>query len=75
MSRACAHKRCRREVTQAFDVGSWFKPRTEQNLTHYEVCDKHAKYFEGSFDRLASERVKKDLIPYGLGAVEGGEPE
>lgn len=60
----CGHKRCHRKATQGWDVGSWFKPRTAQNLTHYEVCDRHAEYFAGSFDRQASERVARNLRPW-----------
>lgn len=61
---ACAKRRCRRQPTQAFDVGSWFRTPREQELVHYEVCDKHADYFTGSFERTQSERVRADLEPW-----------
>jgi hypothetical protein len=60
--RACAHRKCRRPATQAFDVGSWFS--TKQNTVHYEVCDEHAAYFARPFDRQQSERVEKDMEPW-----------
>lgn len=64
MSGTCAHRRCRRQITQAFDTGSWFAKPTPQNTTHYEVCDKHASYFAQPFDRQQLEAVKRDLEPY-----------
>jgi hypothetical protein len=45
-------------------VWSWFKPQEQQTPDHYEVCDDHASYFTGSFDRTKSEAVKRDLIEY-----------
>jgi hypothetical protein len=55
-------------VTQAFDVGSWWSKSVfhgdNANVVHYEVCDKHAGYFTGVFDRQASERVVRDLAPW-----------
>lgn len=59
--KTCAKHGCRREPTQAFDVFSWFMEQRKQRPVHYEVCDKHAGYFTCSFDKDASERVRRDM--------------
>lgn len=62
----CALRTCSEAVTQAFDVGSWHAKPTVRNTRHYEVCDEHAAYFTG-FDRRASERVEREMVPYVAG--------
>jgi hypothetical protein len=56
-------KRCRRDATQAFDLWSWWKAVEKQSPAHYEVCDKHATLFGGSFDATASEKVREKCGP------------
>jgi hypothetical protein len=65
----CAKRRCRRPATQAFDVFSWFKPQRDQTRKHYEVCDKHAAYFTGTFNCDASKAVEKDLVEWSQAVV------
>jgi hypothetical protein len=62
--KTCAARGCRSKPTQAFDVYSWWEVKRNQIPVHYEVCDKHASYFTGLFDRDASQRVRDDLVPY-----------
>ena len=68
--KVCAHIKCSRDATEAWDVFSWFKEKREQTPRHYEVCDKHAAYFAGSFDCRASERVQRELVEYGASKPE-----
>ena len=60
--RQCAHRKCRRKATVAYDVWSWFKPQREQTPRHYEVCAKHEPYFTGQFQDTDSAAVERDMV-------------